>query len=116
MLEVAAEAEHDIRVGLAKRVGGARVHVGCADVGKRRGRNDSRRRQTRSVQAHRVLDLDGREAKVGRKTAGGGANFLGRRLLVLEAPTPVLASADAHRDESLGTEVFDDTARRARQE
>ncbi len=33
MLEMAAEAEHDIRVGLAQRMGGAGMSVGSADVG-----------------------------------------------------------------------------------
>jgi hypothetical protein len=33
---------------------------------------------------------------VGRQTPGGRADLLGRRLLVLESPTPVLTSACTH--------------------
>src|ERR1700735_2294428 len=96
MLEAAAETEHDIRVGLAERVGGTGVRVGCADLGKRRWRHDPWVWQLECIQAHRLLDLDRGKAEMSRQATGGGANFLGGRLLVLKAPTPVLASAGAH--------------------
>src|SRR6202042_3811372 len=102
MLEMAAEAEHDVRIGLTECMGSTRVRIGGTDTGELRWCHHSRSRQTHSVQAHRILDLPGREAEVRGQTTGGGTNLLGRRLLVLEAPTPVLASTGAHRRELRG--------------
>ena len=83
-------------------MGSASVGVGCTDLGKGRKGHDSRIWQFERIQAHRILDLDWRETEVASKATGGGANFLGGRLLVLETPTPVLASTGAHEIESLG--------------
>jgi hypothetical protein len=67
------------------------VRVAPADVGERTRRLQAWRRQPDMLERHRPLDLAGGEPEV-VPDAGGGMLDLGvGRLLVLEAPTPVLA-------------------------
>ncbi len=108
--EVPTEAAHDVGIGLAKRVGGTRVIVGRADSGKVRRRQDPRRGELDLLEAHRLLDLGGWEAEVCRQAAGRGADLLGRGLLVLVPPAPVLASASAHGGASVGGGIFTNPA------
>ena len=90
LLEVAAEAAHDVAVGLAERVHGAVVALGRTDRGERRRRLDARLGQDCLLELHRPLGLGRAEAEMGDDSLRGFADLLVSGLLVLEPPAPVL--------------------------
>ena len=102
VLEVPAEAAHDVAVGLAERVGGARVRVGAS-----RSRRAPAGIATRGAASATRSRLTGCSSSPGGKpscAASAGAparSLLGRGLLVLKSPTPVLAPARCSRRASL---------------
>ena len=93
VVEAAAEGAHDVAVGLAVGVRGALVQLGRADLGERGRRLEPRRRQLHVLERYRALDLGVAEAEVRADRGRGLEHMLVRRLLVLEAPAPELASA-----------------------
>ncbi len=96
MFVLTTKAEHDIGIGLAKRMGSSVVRICGTDLDELRWWKHPGRRQANGIETDGLLDLGGGEAEVRGQTAGCGADLLGRRLLVLESPTPMLASALAH--------------------
>ena len=107
MVEVPAKAADDVRVGLAQGVRGARVVVVGADVRQRRRRAAMRGGAQLAPTPAPPGPRPRRARSRGAPPAPPAdvAQLRGRRLLVLEAPAPVLAPTAAHAGESMLTVV-----------
>ena len=88
--ELAAQPAHDVEVGAALGVRGARPRV------VRERRLEPRRRQLDVLERDRQLGLALAEAEVLGEARRGRAQLVGSGLLVLVAPAPVLATTLAH--------------------
>ena len=68
MLEAPAKAAHDVHVGLAQSVRGARVGVRSTEGRQLRGNLDPRRRERELLERERLLDLAELVAEVAAQT------------------------------------------------
>ena len=90
VVELAAEAAHDVAIRLPQRVRRARVAVHGRDLGQRVGDLDPRRAQRDVLERDGPLDLGLAEPEVRSQAERRLADLLERRLLILVAPPPVL--------------------------
>jgi hypothetical protein len=72
------------------------MDIARTDIYKRSGRNNPWRRQCEVLEGHRVIDIWPSEPQVRHEACRRRANLRRRRLLVLVAPAPVLASSGLH--------------------
>src|SRR4051794_4896512 len=72
----------------------ALVEIAAADLRDRGGWVETRRRELDGVQGDPTLHVSRREAELLASTGGDGLDLLVGRLLVLEAPAPVLAGPE----------------------
>jgi hypothetical protein len=99
MIEAPAKPPYNVRVGLAQRVRRACIRIPGTDLRQRGRGGDARRRQRHRLQRNRLLDLGERHAQTLAQLGGRGANLRRGRLLILIAPTPVLApTGGLHED------------------
>ena len=95
------EAVDDIGVGLAERVRRTRVVVVAADVAQPGRREDARGAQAHLLERDRLAHLAVAQPQVRGQPGRGRGQLIGRQLLVLVAPAPVLVSPLGH-EASLG--------------
>jgi hypothetical protein len=89
--ELAPEAAHDVAVGLAEGVREAIVALVAEDRGQRVGCPQARGRELDLLDWNRVFDIAA-EAEPLANSLRRLLQLRPRRLLLLEAPTPVLAA------------------------
>ncbi len=102
IVELPTKRPHDVAIRLPVRVRGALIGIAPAESGERAGRLEPRGRKLDVLQASRALHLGRAEAEVLARSAGHRLHLLVRRLLVLEAPAPELATA-RHRRGAYGS-------------
>ncbi len=96
VVEAAAQSPHQVAVGLAVGVGGARIGLCAADRRQRRRWLDPGRRELQVLQPRGVLDVHRLEAQMLASAAADPVEVVARDLLILVAPAPELAPPLEH--------------------
>jgi UDP-N-acetylglucosamine:LPS N-acetylglucosamine transferase len=110
-VEAPVEAAHDVGIGLAPGVRGARVHVARADRAEPRRGRDPRLRQPDVVERDGLAHLAvAGDPQVLLEPGGGGPQLRDRPRVVLVAPPPVLAPPHMRDDRAVSTRVLIFTA------